>query len=90
MDGSISADTLKFVFLQNTQESDLSLGRKLADLIEEDRASFSQFRAAQTLLSCARKGALLMGYEQVPCDAADRLNAIRGQNRCRSMHVIDG
>jgi hypothetical protein len=29
----------EFVFVQNTQESDLSLGRKLSDFIEEDRAS---------------------------------------------------
>ena len=29
----------EFVFLQNTQESDLSLGRKLSDFIEEDLAS---------------------------------------------------
>ena len=58
-----SADTLKFVFLQNTQESDLGLGRKLSDLIEEDRASFGQFKAAQTLLSCPCEGALLMAEQ---------------------------
>src|SRR6202041_999251 len=38
-DGSCATDTFKFVFLQNTQEGDLSLGRKLADFIEENRAS---------------------------------------------------
>jgi hypothetical protein len=40
MDGSSSTDTLKFAFLQNAQESDLALGRKLSDFIDEDRAPF--------------------------------------------------
>src|SRR5713226_5017036 len=40
-----STDTLEFMFLQNTQESDLCLGRKLSDFIEEDRASFGQLKA---------------------------------------------
>jgi hypothetical protein len=44
-DGSSSTDTLEFVFLQNTQESDLSLGRKLSDFIQEHRASFGQLKA---------------------------------------------
>ena len=45
-DGSGSTDTLKFVFLQNTQESDLGFGRKFSDFIKEDRASFGQFKAS--------------------------------------------
>jgi hypothetical protein len=40
LDGSNSTDTLEFVFLQNTQQSDLRLGRKLSNFIEKDRASF--------------------------------------------------
>jgi hypothetical protein len=60
LDGPSSADTLKFVFLQNTQQSNLCLGRKLSDFVEEDRASFSQFKAAQTPLTGPRKGAPLM------------------------------
>src|ERR1700733_4463711 len=63
LDGSSSTDTLKFVFLQNTQESDLRHGRELPNLIEEDRASFGQFKAAQTLLSCTRKGALFVAKQ---------------------------
>ena len=59
-DGSSGADTLKLVFLQNTQKSDLGLGRKLSDLVEEDRASFGQLKAAYTPLSCPCKRALLM------------------------------
>src|SRR6267378_1137893 len=44
-DRSGSTDTFEFMFLQNTQECDLGLGRKLADFVEEDRASFSQLKA---------------------------------------------
>jgi hypothetical protein len=37
--------------------------RKLSDFIEEDRASFCQFKAAQTSLSCSCKGAFLMAKQ---------------------------
>src|SRR6266478_10069877 len=43
--GCSSTDTLEFMFLQNTQQSNLSLGRKLSDFIQEDRASFGQLKA---------------------------------------------
>src|SRR5260370_42023358 len=43
--GSCSTDTLKLVLLQDTQERDLRLGRKLSDFIEENRASFGQLKA---------------------------------------------
>ncbi len=33
------------MFLQNVQERDLSVGRKLSDFIEEDGASFGQLKA---------------------------------------------
>jgi hypothetical protein len=40
---AISApDAFKFVFLKNMQKSDLCLGRKLSDFIEENRAAFGQ------------------------------------------------
>jgi len=42
----VPTDTFEFMFLQNTQQSDLGLGRKLSDFIEEDRASFSQLKAS--------------------------------------------
>jgi hypothetical protein len=63
LDGASSTDTFEFVFLQNTQVSDLSLGRKASDFIEEDRASLGQLKAAQTLLGYACKGALLMAQQ---------------------------
>ena len=34
-----AADTLKLVLLQNTQQSDLSLGWKFSDFVEEDCAA---------------------------------------------------
>src|SRR5260370_26770155 len=43
--GSCSTDTLKLVLLQDTQERDLRLSRKLSDFIEENRASFGQLKA---------------------------------------------
>src|SRR5258707_6520606 len=59
-DGSSSTNTLELVFLQNAQQSDLGLGRKLSDFIEEDSASFSQLKPPQASLSCPRERALLM------------------------------
>src|ERR1700693_46235 len=38
-DSTTAADALKLMLLQNTQECDLSLNWKLADFVEEDRAS---------------------------------------------------
>ena len=43
---SASSDALKFAFLQNPQKSDLSFGRKLSNLVEEDRAFLRQFKAS--------------------------------------------
>src|SRR5260370_5597782 len=44
-DGSSSADTFEFMFLQDTQKRDLRLGRKVSDCNEGKRASFGQFKA---------------------------------------------
>src|SRR6266478_9954158 len=62
-DRSSSTDTFEFMFLQNTQESDLGLGWELADFVEEDRAAFSQFKAPYASLSCPREGAFLMAEQ---------------------------
>jgi hypothetical protein len=45
-DGGSSADTLKFVFLQNTQQSNLGFGREISNFVKEDRASVGQFEAS--------------------------------------------
>src|SRR6266481_2602685 len=78
-----STNTFEFMFLQNTQESDLCLGRKLSDFIEEDRASFGQLKAPQTPLSRPREGALLMA-EQFRCDqVAWNCGAVNTDKRSR-------
>jgi hypothetical protein len=43
---------LKFVFLQNAQQSDLGLGRRLSDFVKQDCVTFGQLKAPQTPLSC--------------------------------------
>src|SRR6202035_819558 len=62
-DRSSGADAFKFVFLKNTQESDLGLGWKLSDFIQENRASFGQLKAPYATLNCPGKGALLMAKQ---------------------------
>jgi hypothetical protein len=60
LDGSIPADALKFVFLQNAQEGDLCFGGKLSDFIEKDGAASRQFKAPYAPLQRTREGAFLM------------------------------
>src|SRR5580704_9386117 len=62
-DGASSADALKFMFLQNAQQSNLGFDRKLSHFIEEDRASLCQFEAAQAPLQRTGKGAFLMAEQ---------------------------
>src|SRR5262249_4441819 len=45
-DGLVSADALKLTFLQDTQESNLSLCGEIADFIEKKRTAFGEFKAA--------------------------------------------
>jgi hypothetical protein len=61
-DGPSSTDTFEFMFLQNTQQSDLSLGWKLAYFIEEDRASFSH--QARRSIPGADRGCYSMKYDR--------------------------
>jgi hypothetical protein len=63
LDGPSSADTLKFVFLQNTQQSNLGLGKKLSDFIEEDRTSFCKFEPPQAPLQRSSERALLVAKQ---------------------------
>jgi hypothetical protein len=58
-----STDPFKFAFLQHTQQSILRLGRKLPDLIEENRPSFSQLEAAETPLKRAGERAFLVAEQ---------------------------
>src|SRR5689334_18869437 len=56
----VATHALKLAFLENTQESDLGLGRKFADFIEENGASLGEFEAADAALHCACKCSFLM------------------------------
>jgi hypothetical protein len=55
-----SADSLELPLLQDSQESDLGVGRKFSNFIKKDRASFGQLKTPQTPLSCPRKSAFLV------------------------------
>jgi len=57
--GSVSADALKFVLLKHTQKSDLSLLRKLTNLVKKYRAP-SAIQTAEPAPSRACECALLM------------------------------
>src|ERR1700722_18044443 len=57
LDGPSSADTLKFLFLQNPQKRNLGSGRKPSDFIEEDRASCCDFEPPQAPLQCSSERA---------------------------------
>src|SRR5579862_5312487 len=61
--GSSATDTLKFVFLQNTQKRDLGFGGKLSNLVKEDSAPFGQFKASQTPLGGPSERAFLMAEQ---------------------------
>jgi hypothetical protein len=63
LDVSSSANTLKLMFLQNTQKSDLRLDGKLSNFIEKDRASMRQLKAAQPPLKRSSESALLMAKQ---------------------------
>src|SRR5580704_14532031 len=77
-DSMTAADALKLVLLQDTQESNLSLGWKFSDFVEEKRASICQLKPTQALLSRARKGALLVPKQL-------RSDKIAGD--CRTAHA---
>ena len=49
-----STDTLEFALLENAQKRALRIRRKLADLIEEDRPSFSELKSARGAAAALR------------------------------------
>jgi hypothetical protein len=55
-----ASDSLKFVFLQHAQQSNLSLGGKVADLVQEDRTAARCFEASQAPLHGSSERALLV------------------------------
>ena len=58
--GLVPAHSLELSLLKNPQQRDLGCGRKLADLIQENRAAVGRFKAPHTPLERAREGALFV------------------------------
>ncbi len=59
-DRGMAADAVKFMRLQNMKELGLHLGRKLADLVEENGAAVGQLEAADALGDGAGEGPFLV------------------------------
>ena len=57
---AVAAESLEFLFLQDTQQFGLQVERKVADFIEKKRAAVGQFEAADFLIHGAGECALLM------------------------------
>ena len=47
LDGACRAEALEFPFLENPKQGQLRVGRKIADLVEEDRAAVGDLEAAE-------------------------------------------
>jgi len=45
-----AAHSIKFAFLQNSEQRHLNVGSEFADFVQEDGTAFSQLKAAQTAL----------------------------------------
>ena len=58
-----ASDPLKFPFLQDSQQRDLSLRQQLAHFVQEDRAAISQFETPKPPLGGARERASLMAEQ---------------------------
>src|SRR5262249_42892152 len=55
--GRVASQSFEFSFLNHAQQFDLNAGRHFADLIEKERTSMSQLKAAFLSRNCAGKGA---------------------------------
>src|SRR5215471_14439516 len=57
---AVAAESLKFLFLQNTQQFCLKLQRDVPDFIEEQGALVREFEASRLLRDCSSERAFLM------------------------------
>src|SRR4030095_7238363 len=71
LEGVRSSDALELALLENAQEFRLKLLRKVADLVQEQRAAVCQLEAADPACERAREGAFLVP-EQLALDHAAR------------------
>src|SRR4030065_2234483 len=58
--GPLAADGLEFLFLKDPQELDLDRGRRLADLVQEDRSLVRQRKEAPPGLTGVRESPLFV------------------------------
>ena len=71
LDGPRRAEALEFPFLQNAQQGKLRVGRKIPDLVEEDRATVGELEAAYASGQRGRERSLLVA-EQLRGDQRGR------------------
>src|SRR5882762_9689 len=55
-----AADSLKFPFLENSQQGILSLGGQLANFVKENRTALSQLKSTEASLLRSSEGSFLM------------------------------
>src|SRR2546429_754708 len=60
LDGFHSAQSLKFLFLQNSKYFGLSAGTHISNFIQEEGAEVGLFKSANSLTVCTGKGAFLV------------------------------
>ena len=89
LDRRAAADRRIFALLQDAQKPRLRLHRHVADFVEEQRAAFGLFEAADGALIGPREGALLMA-EQFALDeiARDRRHIDRDERPLLALAVI--
>jgi hypothetical protein len=87
-----ATDPLELALLQHAQQHDLSLGRQLADLVEENRAAVGQLEATQAPLESSGERTLLVA-EQLRRDERRRnrgtIHRDEGPRRARGS-LVDG
>src|SRR5215510_15104241 len=77
----VAPNALEFSFLQHAQKRNLSLGRKIADFIEENSSAVGGLKPADTSLERTREGAFLMPKKFRPN---------QGLRDCRAVHPDEG
>ena len=63
LDRSRTPDSFEFPLLQDPQQCDLRVGRKVTDFIQEDGAAIRQFKAPEAPLHRSGEGPLLMAEQ---------------------------
>ncbi len=81
LDRSRTPDSFEFPLLQDPQECDLRVGRKVADFIQEDGAAIRQFEAPEAPLHRSGEGPFLM---------AEQFGGDQTRRQCTAVHTDEG